>query len=208
MSTTAENNSELALDPVYTSEKIKNFFDYWVDDNTCNIHVDYFERIIRYFCRGEKGVCKYNSCLGKWIGIRYNGDIMPCNRFFPDEYKYGNVWDIEKLEDVFESEGFELLLRQAIDRRYKCQKCEIFSYCSGGCNNVALHENGIMNNGGVTCIITKNIFLYVKKWMEENIYSKDWYTNIKNPMLRKVLLGTTKKRGNYEGHHDFYVDCR
>ena len=209
VSTTAINNDELELNPTYSSGRITEFFDYWVNDNTCNIHVDLFERLIRYFRTGEKRVCKYNSCLGKWVGIRYNGDIMPCNRFFPDEYKFGNVWEIEKLDEAFESKGFELLLRQAIERRYKCQKCEIFSYCSGGCNNVALNENGVTNNGGVTCIITKNIFLYVKHWMEINIYGKDsWYRDIKNPMIKKMLLETSRKRGDNNGgvHRDVHID--
>lgn len=200
--TTADNNNELELDADETVEQLKKLFDYWVEDAKCNIHVDYFERMIKFILYGEKSVCKYNSCLGKWLGIRYDGSIGPCNRFFPEEFSFGNVWDYSKLSDAFQSEGFNKLLSCAIERRYKCQKCTIYSYCTGGCNNVALNENGITNNEGTTCKITKQIYHYVVEYFEKNQGRP--VIEYTNPMLKELLL--RKKRKNRDCHLDVHHD--
>lgn len=200
--TTAENNSELELDADATIKQLIQFFDYWINDSECNIHVDYFERIFRYVLYGEKSVCKYNSCLGKWLGIRYDGSIVPCNRYFPDEYSLGNIWEYSQLSDAFKSDGFKNLLSNAIERRYKCQKCEIYSFCTGGCNNVALNENGINNNNGTTCKITKGIYNYVVKYIENTADRQ--ICEHKNPMVRKLYLEPQNNHSKY--HYDVHYD--
>ena len=202
VTTTAGNNSELELDVADTVEQLKKLFDYWVNDTNCNIHVDYFERIFRFVLYGEKSVCKYNSCLGKWVGVRHNGSIVPCNRYFPEEYSYGNVWEYSRLSDAFKSDGFKRLLSDAIERRYKCQQCFLYSYCAGGCNNVALNENGIRNNGGTTCEITKQIFQYVMLYIKAN--EKKESCEYINPMLRKLYA--SKRRINTAYHYDVHHD--
>lgn len=200
VTTTAENNDELELDADETVKQLKKFFDYWVADKNCNIHVDFFERIFKFILYGEKSVCKYNSCLGKWLGIRHDGSIEPCNRYFPNEFSMGNIWDYSELANAFNSDGFKRLLSCAIERRYKCQKCSIYSYCTGGCNNVALNENGIMNNNGTTCKITKQIYHYVAEYIKTN---KE-ITEHNNPMLRELYA--RKKRINQDYHYDVHHD--
>ena len=156
-----KDNDLLKLNNDDTVKKLIEFFNYWLYDTSCNIHVNYFEEIIKFLLFNKKSICKYTSCLGRWAGIRYNGDIVPCNRYFPNEYSYGNIWEYDRFSDVFESDGFKNLLSKAILRRYKCQKCIAFEFCSGGCNNVAFNENGIENNGGDSCIIFVEIYKYV-----------------------------------------------
>lgn len=202
VSTTAENNHELELDVDITVQQMKKFFDYWVHDTACNIHIDYFERIFHFILYGEKSVCKYNSCLGKWLGIRYDGSIVPCNRYFPKEYSFGNVWDYSLLSDAFKSDGFKKLLSGAIARRYKCQECEIYPFCTGGCNHVAFNENGIMNNNGKTCKITKGIYKYVMQYIIDH-EGKAAFEH-KNPMVKKLYLRSEKSSSiyHYDVHHD------
>jgi uncharacterized protein len=182
----------LKLNATHTIERIEEFFDYWIYDKECNIHIDYFERIINFLLTGKKGVCKYNSCLGKWVGIRYNGDIVPCNRYFPDKYSYGNVWDYNNLSSAFESSGFGNILSEAISRREKCKQCIAFPLCSGGCNNVAFNENGIDENGGDSCVIFREIYRYVIEKTIQYIKSTDKDNNKYNP----IFISTLKKKQN------------
>lgn len=146
------------LDKVTTVQYLKDFFDTWINDSDCSIHVDFFERIIRYIASGEKTVCKYTSCIGKWVGIRFDGTIVPCNRYFSDEYSYGSIWDYDSIFDAFESPGAIKLISESIQRRKKCQNCDAYGICEGGCNNVAYNETGIENNGGSTCVIFHSIY--------------------------------------------------
>ena len=177
--TISSNNDELKVEPCLVIDKMLELFNYWIEDDACNIHIEYFERILRFLFWGKKTLCKYNSCLGKWVGIRYNGDIMPCNRFFPKEYSYGNVFDYSSLSQAFDSEGFIKILTEAIARREKCKACTVFPLCAGGCNNIAYNESGISNNGGDSCKILQSMYSFISS-EKKNI------TNSPNPMIKML----------------------
>lgn len=196
VSTPTEFNSTLLLDAQHAIDKIIEFYEYWKNDSSCNIEVGYFDRIIRHILFGEKSVCKHNSCLGKWMGIRYNGEIVPCNRFFPKEYSYGNVWDYERISDAFDSNGFKKLLSEAIERRKKCARCPIFKFCSGGCNNVALNENGVNNNMGVSCRISISVYQYIFKDIIAIKKQPDHYKKFTNPQLAHLLRSSIKRNSD------------
>lgn len=176
---------DLKLDVVYAAEKMIELFEYWIGDVNCKIHLDYFERIINYIIHKKKTVCKYTSCLGKWMGIRYNGEIVPCNRFFPDEYSYGNVYQYSDISEAFKSAGFNRLLNEAILRREKCKQCAIYAFCEGGCNNVAYNENGISANNGDSCYLTRTIYEYINKRVQK-IIDQGNLERI-NPQIRKIM---------------------
>lgn len=204
VSTPSIINNELELEPTYTAKRIIEFFDYWLHDYNSNIHVDYFERIIRFIVTGEKSVCKYNSCLGKWMGIRYNGDIVPCNRFFPKQYYYGNIWEYDMISSAFKSEGFKRILSEAIERREKCKNCVAFSICSGGCNNVAYNENGIENNGGSSCLIFKTVYRYIVRRIIA-LCKMSEYNSCYNPNVISII-NSVKRNNKKNFHYDFYND--
>ncbi len=71
--------------------------------------------------------------------------IVPCNRYFPDEYKYGNINNYNDISQCFYSKAFENPLIKVIQRREKCKSCKIYDFCNSGCNNVALNQGGIEN---------------------------------------------------------------
>ena len=108
----------------------------WHGGEPLLLGLDFYKEVVRL----QKLASCYTSCMGRWIGIRYNGEIGPCNRYFPAEYSYGNVYDYSSIGDAFESAGFMNLLSKAIIRREKCKACEIYHFCNGGCNNTAMNE--------------------------------------------------------------------
>lgn len=177
---------------------IIDFYDCWINDADCNISIHFFERIIEHIIWGSKTLCKYSSCLGKWVGIRYDGTIVPCNRFFPDACHFGNVYEYEKISDAFASGGFTRLLRQAVARREKCGNCAIYSFCEGGCNNVAYHENGIENNGGQSCLILKAVYGHIRG----DLRSKG--RRVANPRAKKAIESAPARSGK---HCDIHTDA-
>lgn len=149
----------------YSSAMIE-LFNYWKDDDTCNIRVDPFEEIITYMLFHRKTICCYTSCLGKWLAIRYNGLITNCNRYYPDEYHFGNIMTMNHIREAFESGGFKRMLSNAVIRREKCKSCLIYDYCRGGCSVVAMFENGMENNGGPSCDALKALYMYIKNFID------------------------------------------
>ena len=163
------DDKNLALDYNVFAEKMCELFNYWALDTDTNIQISSFNIVMDYILLHKKSVCSFTSCLGKWAAIDYNGTIRPCNRYFPDEYSYGNVSDYSSFEEAFQSEGFRKLLVKAISRREKCKSCEIFDFCSGGCNNTAMTENGgIENNNGNYCKYLLKLYKYIESFLNEN----------------------------------------
>lgn len=152
---------DLELNPEYAINKFCELYNYWLNDDTSKVHLRFFELYIDYYLFGERNVCAYSSCLGRWMGLKYDGEIVPCNRSFSSEYSYGNVYNYSKIQEAFESEGFKQLLIHSIQRREKCKSCEAFDMCVGGCNNVAYNQGGVAENNGNFCKIFTGVYGYV-----------------------------------------------
>lgn len=196
----SEMSRNMALSADEYSSAMIALFEHYFFDTDCNIRVGTFEQIISYILFRRKNICCYTSCLGKWLGVRYNGLITNCNRYYPKEYYYGNIINMSDIREAFESEGFNNMLKKSIERRKKCKECEIFDYCSGGCNNITLFENGMENNGGVSCLALKAIYKYINKKINEIKYKDINKINI-NPMIVRMI------RRFQAGAQNYAPDC-
>lgn len=160
--------SELCLEETETILRLNELFDYWVMDIDGKTHISYFKNIMDFILFKKKSVCSYTSCLGRWLGVHSDGMLGPCNRYFPKEYSFGNVYDYSDIGEAFESKGFCNLIKDAIARRDKCKTCEIYDFCSGGCNNTALNENGVNNNNGLSCRILKAVYRHINEVVNDS----------------------------------------
>lgn len=186
-----KNNQKsiLRLDENHSIYKLCELFDYWATDKFGKIHISYFKNILDFILFNKKYICTFTSCLGRWIGVHFDGSLAPCNRYFPEEYRFGNVYDYSDIDKVFESTGFTNLLQKAIQRREKCKSCEIYDFCCGGCNNVALNENGIENNGGISCKILIEIYRHIDCFITrvyKNRFNEEYYNPILVEMINKA----------------------
>lgn len=174
-------DKEKMLVPAQTYAKhMIEFFDYWIDDENCNISVDPFNEYIALYYN-KSNSCRHNSCLMHWLSVDNQGNITPCGRNFPKEYSLGNIVQYADLRDAFSSEGYLKLLDGAVERRKKCMAdCDLYDYCKGGCNNDKLLENGITNNGGFSCVVFTELFKHI-----QNLFQSD--VEIKNPKVLKLI---------------------
>lgn len=181
-------NNSLQLHEENTIYRLNELFDYWASDVSGKTHISYFKNILDFVLFQKKSLCSFTSCLGRWVGVHFDGTLSPCNRYFPNKYSFGNIRDYNDIGEAFESQGFQLLLQDAITRRNKCKSCEIYDLCNGGCNNVALNENGVTNNGGLSCRILKSVYLHIVEFID-SITSGDY-----NKELNPLLVDMIKKR--------------
>lgn len=160
----------------------KAFFDYWLFDKNCKIRVTSFFVFLEYILFNRKILGKYNSCLGKWLGIRHNGDIVQCNRY--NKSYYGNINEVDKISEAFSSEGFNDILELAVKRRAKClESCDVYDFCRGGCIVEASHEKGITELGGFSCVETREMYKYINSRINEIINDYSKYKDKLNPTV-------------------------
>lgn len=190
--------SDLAMSFECYLEQMRSLYLYWLQDETCNITVDPFMRMIRDSYVGRSSLCTRSSCLRNWFCLNVDGTLSPCDRDFPEEFCYGNVKDYSDIREIYNSSGYKNLITKAIIRRNKCKKeCDVYSLCEGGCNNNALFETGIENNGGFSCIVTKGLLHLVRDSVEE--YEMFGETPIvRNPVLLEWLAQQKERRHSGE----------
>ncbi len=188
LSASSGEQDELFVPAQKYIHRICELFDYWVQDHSCNIQISYFNELVTYMLFKDKSLCCYNSCMGKHVGIHHNGDIYNCNRDFSEEYCYGNIYDYEDIRECFSSKGFNAMLKKAVKRRYSCKEsCEIYDFCSGGCNNCSSICGDIAECNEYVCETTKGIYKHIEKRLEDLVLLSDEEVDRLNPILSKWL---------------------
>ncbi len=170
-------------------KKINAFFDYWMYDTKCNIRIDYFKHFLDFILFGFKELCVYTSCLGKHIGVQWNGTLFACNRDFPEKYSFGNVLEYTDIRDCFESEGFQNLLADAVHRRNVCKEnCRIYPFCAGGCNSTALAGGGVSQANTYACETLTGVYDHIARQIEPWTDVQEMRVREElNPMLAEML---------------------
>lgn len=182
-------HKELVPDPEAYIRSSIEAFDEWFNDPDCKTPlVPHFLYVLSAMGNPQFNDCAHNSCLTKWLCVYPNGDLYPCAKPCPPEMKLGNIDDISSVTETFHCDAFGEILKGTIVRRQKCQTCEIFDYCQGGCTLDAYYESGIENIGGDSCRIYREIFTHVKKCVDEIINGKKDLSKY-NPFVRDAVLG-------------------
>lgn len=137
-------------------------FDQWLYDADAEIPlIPYYLYVLSALGEPSPSDCAHASCLTKWLCVYPNGDLYPCGKGCPADFRMCNISEIESMDDAFLTDGFANILEGTIERREKCMGCDVYGYCNGGCSIDAYYEKGIVNNGGDSCRIFKGIFGHV-----------------------------------------------
>lgn len=86
-----------------------------------------------------KKIVKFPFCMaGRFkMVITASGQIVPCNYFKKKEFLCGNVLKDDLLK-VWKNSPIMKKFRYFIPKEKKCQNCEFFKLCTGGCRALAL----------------------------------------------------------------------
>ena len=126
----------------YEREYIK-YFKYWLYDENGIYERSAVEMLAAVIGATGELTCKNSDCRYKWIGVNPLGEIYPCDRYYPDKYKMGTIFEINSIDEAFQSEGYKTLVKEAEERfRTKCAKCGYWFACKGGCNASAIEFTG------------------------------------------------------------------
>ena len=183
------DNQDLWLDPKEYAEACIQVYDEWLNDAKTNIPVLPFYQYLRASL-SEPNIsdCAHSSCLTRWISVDPNGDVYPCSKPCPPEYRMGNVNEVDSIAELFESEGFRKMLIGSIERRNTCKTCPIFSQCAGGCSVDAMSEGDITKPGFFSCEYYKTLFQHIRDSITEIIDGKKDLADY-NRFVRDAVIG-------------------
>lgn len=185
----ANDNPDLHLDADVYAEKSIEMFDRWIHDVDVAIPVlPYYQYILNAINGPNISDCPHASCLGKWVCVYPNGDLYPCGKACPPEFRLGNINEIKSISEIFESDGFGNILSGSIDRREKCKGCEIYDYCNGGCSIDAKADGDITSPNGFSCIVYKKLFLHIQSTLNEIMNVKPDLSQY-NRFIKDAIVG-------------------
>lgn len=162
-----------------------SMFDYWLFDQNEPLKLQPYYDYIRDIVERTSSGCQRTSCLGRWIALHPNGDIFPCVRESNEDYRFGNILEMNKLDEIWESEAFLSLLESSISRREKCKMCSLFNFCHGGCP-----VNAITGNGSFSCETFKGVFGHVLEQYYHIVRMNNAeFVNTINPLVAQLIKG-------------------
>ena len=165
-------------------------FDEWLYDKDAEMplmpHLNY---VMSALGEPSESDCAHSSCLMKWLSVYPNGDVYPCAKGCPSEFRMCNVADIENLSDAFGTDAMKKMLTASIERRNRCMKeCELYGYCSGGCSMDALFEGSMEMNGGASCKTFKKVFFHILGTVETILEERPDLSQY-NKFVREAIVG-------------------
>lgn len=165
---------------------LEKMFDRWIYDTTCQINVSPFWQLVRTLRYGPHK-CENIGCMYRFISIDYAGSFYPCGRLYYEDYVLGNIWGVQNLEEIWESQAYEEMVKKTIVRRKNCQKeCDLYKYCNGGCNSYAIFAGDLSANHFPECESYYRMLTYVKGKIEAIKEVKDMKVN---PGVKKFIYG-------------------
>ena len=186
----AKDNPDLHLDPDMFAERMISLFERWAKDPNVKVPVLPFFPYVITAMDGYANIsdCPHASCLTKWICVYPNGDVYPCGKACPPEYRLGNINEVSSIEELFDSDGIRNILIPSIKRRDACKDCSIYQYCNGGCTIDALTDGDATAPGGASCRIYKALFSHIKDFVDDIMATKPDMSGY-NGFIKDVVLG-------------------
>ena len=165
-------------------------FDNWFHDRDAEVPlIPHYLYVLSALGEPQGSDCAHDSCLTKWICIYPNGDLYPCGKGCPSEFKLGNILEMGAVSDAFRTEGFMKILAGTVERRNKCMaECSLYKYCNGGCSIDAFYEMGLDKAGGDSCRIFKEVFGHVLSSVEKIVETRPDLSEY-NGFVRDAVLG-------------------
>ena len=181
----AKNEIQFSFNPCFTDPNLpssykvlnmheyitfyKKMFDLWVEDETSNLSISCFEKIMSAMCikkRPYMEVCTFiPDCSRTTVAISPEGDFYRCLHYLMDKKnRIGNIAEDSLIKALGDERIRERWTRL---RQNECRDCDIQDYCCGGCPYVAETGNGDVMTKANTCESQKAIVHYIYDYLRE-----------------------------------------
>lgn len=113
---------------------LKNLFDLWYRDITAGkfIYIQYFENLVGLLRGCPSGSCSGNGFCSIQNVIEADGAVYPCDFYALDQWKLGDI-QTHSFRELQNSETARKFVERSRIPPEKCQKCQYYPLCRGGC---------------------------------------------------------------------------
>ena len=129
------------------SDFLIKLFDLWHQDfiNNDLVSIRYFDNILGLLLGHNYEACDMNGRCSCQHIIESNGTVYPCDFYTYEKYSIGNILN-ESFDDIHNNEYTKKFLIESLNISNKCNQCEFYSVCRGGCKRYREKENDNLNH--------------------------------------------------------------
>lgn len=164
------NYSRLGITPLEYGTAMISLFDMWFYDKEPTISIDPLTEIIGNLLTGSPRQCNYRECCyNEFISVGPTGDVYPCGRFDGiEEFKLGNI-NLNNMEQISCSKGYQELSLRSTATVKGCSLCEYKNICNAGCmHNAYMVKENIMDKD-YYCVGYKMLFKHISLALHEEL---------------------------------------
>ncbi|MGD9496724.1 MAG: anaerobic sulfatase maturase [Armatimonadota bacterium] len=121
-----------SIDPCHYGRFLCEVFDLWAADRPRPAYVRMFDDMLAVVMGFEHPTCMFGPHCGVYFVVEHNGDIYACDFFVEEQWRYGNIHQIE-LHHIPRLELYRQFRARKTAGLSECARCEWFRLCHGGC---------------------------------------------------------------------------
>lgn len=137
-----EGDKEYSLTPEIYGKFLIELFDLWNEDLKLGKqpYIRQFENYINILMGYEPESCEQRGVCGFNHVVEADGEVYPCDFYVLDEYKLGNLNEVN-FEEIQERREDRNFVKESLNHSERCKKCSYFAVCRGGCRRHRLIKN-------------------------------------------------------------------
>ena len=123
-----------SLKPDAYSKFLCGLFDCWYRDWKAGnyISIRTFDDYLRILMRLPPSSCAASGACGSYLVVEGDGSLYPCDFYVLDEWKIGNIKDMN-VDEALKNPVSIRFVREGAARPEPCRACHYFPICRGGC---------------------------------------------------------------------------
>ena len=157
-----------SLTPQLYEYYLKILFNLWYNDFISGeyISIRYFDNLVRVYSGVPSEQCGMNGHCDGQIVIESDGSTYPCDFYCLENWKTGDI-NIMSCDEIWQSETMKKFIAASYYNSGKCDKCDCFYLCKGGCRrNRDLSKDGhALDN--IYCESLYNFYKYAEPLLKD-----------------------------------------
>lgn len=139
-----EDQNPFALTPELFASFYKVFYDAWLHELRAGVYrsIGLFDNIIPLYADIPPSQCGLLGYCSLQFVVESDGGVYPCDFYVLDQYKGGNIKDMNIL-DIANSAPMQGFLKEEKKRSVLCNTCPFVAICHGNCkrmNSLYFHD--------------------------------------------------------------------
>lgn len=139
-----------AISPEAYGQFLCETFDVWYADGHPTLSIRYFDNVLQTYIGLTPDLCTIQGKCPPHLIVDSNGDLYPCDFFFDDTWRLGNIADMD-LRDAFATTTYARFVAMKPDLPEKCRTCPWLRHCRGGCPRNRIEDDGAASHPDYFC---------------------------------------------------------